>query len=212
MKKRFTICLLFPFIWGSAIADTVFVGKKGLVIMEAESTNSSLKKWKKKEGIEGYTGEAHLEFTGNKPAQGPAHSPLTYHFKVDKEGDYSLLIRANKRLEDQPEDRCNDCYVRLEGDFSATNNKRGAPLEFLKTDTKLFGGKAEGWGWTARLDRDHKKYQPLYRLKPDVVYTLTISGRSQRFNMDRIIFHHSSVKAARAKDSKEVESSRVALK
>jgi len=199
------IVLLLLLFAVSVSASPLFIGKDGLVIMEVESTDSSLRKWKDKQEVEGFTGTSHLEFTGNKPANGPAHSPLEYRFTVDKEGVYALFIRGHKRLDGEPEDRCNDCYVRLEGDFSAVD--KGAPLDVLTSDTKLFGGTSEGWGWTNRLDINHKKLRAIYQLNPGVTYTLTVSGRSQRFNMDRIVFHHTSIKANRAKeDPKQAES------
>jgi hypothetical protein len=187
----------------STATAKVFKAKDGLLIMEVESTKSSKGKWKKRETIEGFTGECHFEFTGNKPANGPATSPLKYEFTVDKDGEYTLMIRAFKRLDGEPEDRCNDCYVKLKGDFESGGN---APLKLLKDDTKLFGGSHDKWGWTNKLDANHKKYQPKYKLKAGEKYLLTVSGRSQRFNMDRIVFKHASVSDKKAKDPKAEES------
>lgn len=183
----------------------VFQGEDGLVVMEAESTSSSKGKWKKKTNVKGFTGECHLEFTGNKPANGPATSPLKYWFTVDKDGDYSLMLRGFKRLDGEPSDRCNDCYVKLKGDFE-TGGK--ATKEMLTTDAKLFGGSHKEWGWASRLDVNHVKYQAVYKLKAGEEYLLTISGRSQRFNLDRIILSHSSVENKKAQDSKQAESSK----
>lgn len=205
MKKILVLTTCFAVC--TAFAAPLFEGKDGLLIIEVESS-SSKGQWKEKTTIQGYTGECHLEFTGNQPASGPATSPMKYQFTVDKDGVYRLLIRAHKRLvgddgSKEPGDRCNDCYVRLDGDFDTGGT---APLEFLESDTKLYGGSAEGWGWTAQLDRNHKKYPPLYKLKAGEKYTLIISGRSQRFNMDRIIFKHESVSDSKAKDPKQPES------
>lgn len=187
----------------SAFGADVFEGKDGLVIMEAESTKSSKGKWKKLTSIDEFTGESHLEFTGNKPSNGPAKNPLKYSFTVDKDGEYKLMIRAFKRLEGEPKDRCNDCYVKLKGDFESGGD---APLKMLKADTKLFGGHHEKWGWTVKLDEGHKKFNPVYKLKAGETYLLTVSGRSQRFNMDRIVFRHSSVNDKKAMDVKLEES------
>ncbi|VGO21513.1 hypothetical protein [Pontiella sulfatireligans] len=201
MKK--TIALFAVFSVCCSFAAPVFEGKDGLLIIEAESTKSSKGDWEKEKSVEGYTGECHFEFTGNQPASGPAADPLEYRFTVDKDGEYRLLIRAHKRLDGEPGDRCNDCYIRLMGDFDTAGK---APLDMLKSDTKLYGGDAKGWGWTAQLDKHHKKFPPLYKLKAGEKYTLIISGRSQRFNMDRIIFKHKSVGDAKAKDPKQPES------
>jgi len=203
MIKHITLTLLLCTI--TCFGTDVFKGKDGLVIIEAESTSSSKGKWKKKTSVEGFTGESHLEFTGNKPSNGPATSPLKYYFTVDKDGEYKLMIRAFKRLDGARHDLCNDCYVKLKGDFD-TGGK--APLKLLKKDTKLYGGSDKKWGWTAQLDDSHKKFPPLYKLKAGEKYLLTISGRSQRFNMDRIIFKHSSVSDKKAKDPKAPESTK----
>ena len=188
----------------SSISAKVFEGKGGLVVMEAESTESSLGKWKTKTTVKEFTGKSHLEFTGNKPANGPAISPLKYEFKVDKDGQYDLMIRGFKRLEGEEHDKCNDVYVKLAGDFESAGD---APIKLLKNETKLFGGHHEKWGWAAKLDEGHKKYNPSYKLKAGETYTLTVYGRSQRFNIDRIIFKHVSIKRKKAQDSKLKESS-----
>lgn len=208
MKNRRIIGLVSLLFAGGISAETVFEGKDGLVVMEVESTASPFGAWIEKQDVDGYTGRSHLEFTGNAPAIGPAHSPLDYHFTVDREGVYALFIRARKRLDGEAADKCNDCYVRLEGDFFAAEG--GAAMELLGRDTKLFGGDAEGWGWTQKLD-DHKKYKALYNLKPGTSYTLVVSGRSQRFNMDRIVFHHESVNENEAKNPANAESKRVEM-
>ena len=187
----------------SAWSADVFMGENGLVVMEAESTESSLGSWKERDALEAFRGEGYLEFMGNRPMNGPAKDPLVYRFKVDRDGVYRLLMRAHKRLEGEKSDKCNDCYVRLKGDFETGGN---APDEILTTNTKLYGGSAEGWGWTAQLDRNHKKMAPLYRLKKGEEYELTVSGRSQRFNIDQIIWMHTSLKGDEIKKMKLEES------
>ncbi|MEM9237319.1 MAG: hypothetical protein AAGB14_11110, partial [Verrucomicrobiota bacterium] len=184
-------CCLF-ICWFTAMAchaKPVFEERKGLVVIEAESTDSRLGKWKKKTDVEGYEGECHLEFTGNKTISGPPESPLKYRFKINKEGVYTLTLRARKRLETKREDISNDCYVALKGDFEAGGK---APLKTLRSDTKMYGGKPDGWGWAVMLDSNHKKFPPEYRLKAGETYELTIHGRSKNFNIDRIILFHES--------------------
>ncbi|WP_435892923.1 hypothetical protein [Oceaniferula spumae] len=183
-----------------------FVEKGGLVVIEAESTSSSLKKWDKKTKVAGYKGECHLEFTGNKPESGPAHSPLKYQFKITKGGNYTLVIRAHKNLVSDRQDICNDCYVRLEGDYQSGNN---TPVKILKKDTKMFGGTAKGWGYAVKLDEAHKKYTPVYQLKAGETYTLVISGRSKNFNMDRIMLIHESHKPKKVQASLPEESKKL---
>jgi len=202
-QKKKILLGVFLALGCSALAGKVFEGKDGLVIMEVESTSSSKGDWEEMQTIPGYTGECHFEFTGNKPAMGPPKNPLKYEFTVDKDGVYNLMIRCHKRLAGEEKDKCNDCYVRLKGDFESAGK---TPKDILEEDTKLYGGSAEGWGWTDKLDVKHKKWPAEYRLEAGEEYTLIISGRSQRFNMDRIVFKHKSVKDKKAKNPKQPES------
>ena len=168
--RRFLLllCLATPLA-----ADPVFEEKRGLVVMEAESTDSSLGRWKLKTFLKGYEGTGHLEFTGNKPENGPPASPLRYKFRINKPGKYSLVLRAHKRLETKRTDISNDCYVAMKGDFTAGGS---APMKILKDDTKLFGGHAETWGWATTLDANHKKFPAEYIFNAGETYQLTISG------------------------------------
>lgn len=184
-------------------AGPVFQEKSGVLVMEAESTSSSLGSWIKKTDVKDYAGECHLEFTGNKPESGPPKSPLKYTFQINKGGTYELALRCRKRLETKRADISNDCYVALKGDFESGGD---APLKFLQSDTKLYGGSPDGWGWSAKLDRDHKKYSPRYELKAGETYTLIISGRSKNFNIDRIYFVHEDHGMHKVKNSSLDES------
>lgn len=190
-------------IVGPLLADPVFQEQGGVLVMEAESTSSSLGAWKKKTDVADFSGECHLEFTGNKPESGPPKSPLKYSFRIEKGGKYELAIRARKRLETKRADISNDCYVSLKGDFASGGN---APLNVLKSDTKLYGGDPSQWGWTDKLDVNQKKYAPLYELKAGEAYVLTVSGRSQNFNIDRILFVHEDQGLGKVRNSNPAES------
>ncbi len=166
-----------------------WVEKDGYVIVEMESTRSPLGKWVKKSDNPDYTGTCHLEFTGNTINGGDPTSPLHYKFKINKAGVYELKFRCRKRLDGADTDKCNDAYVRVEGDFTTGAN---ASLEVLKEDTKLFGGPENGWGWSNKLDPHSGKVLAKYTFKSDEVYELVVSGRSVRYNIDRIVFNHST--------------------
>ncbi|MDF1850668.1 MAG: hypothetical protein P1U85_07545 [Verrucomicrobiales bacterium] len=186
-------CLLIPFVFSGFLwsaEEKTFLESKGVVAIEAESTNSRLGQWEKKSDVADFQGSCHLEFTGNKPEMGPPKSPLKYHFQIQKSGKYQLTLRARKRLISKREDICNDCYVALKGDFQSATT---APMSVLKSDTKMFGGKPDGWGWTTLLDVNHKKHPAIYQLKAGEVYELTISGRSKNFNFDRILLVHEDI-------------------
>ncbi|MEP4076639.1 hypothetical protein [Haloferula sp.] len=197
---RSILLVISPALVGLTFAGPVFEEKGGLVVIEAESTDSRLGDWEKKTDVADFEGECHLEFTGNKTTNGPPKSPLKYEFKISKAGNYTLTIRARKRLESERADISNDCFVALKGDFEAGDK---APLKVLQKDTKLFGGNADDWGWASTLDENHKKYPPVYKLKAGETYELTIHGRSKNFNIDRIVLYHES------KDRREVQSKKL---
>lgn len=202
---RATGLLILPIVAHAlqAADDPVFLEKKGIVAMEAESTDSRLGKWVKKTDVADFSGECHLEFTGNSTISGPPDSPLKYHFRITKSGKYQLTIRARKRLETKREDISNDCYVALQGDFDEGG---GAPLKALREDTKMFGGAADKWAWTMQLDANHKKFPAIYELKEGETYELTISGRSKNFNIDRILLVHEDENLRKVQQSNPPES------
>lgn len=186
-------------------AEKIYQEKDGLVVMEMEGTDSEFGNWiLVTPGTKGYPrgaiGAGHLEFKGGKQ-WGKADSPLTYRFKIHEAGKYRLYFRAHKRLEGEKGDKCNDCFVRMEGNFTSGDSE--VPLRVLQTDVKLFGGAAGDWGIAQTLDIHAKKFKieskrrslkkaALYELKEGEVYRLVVSGRSQRFNLDRIVISHES--------------------
>ncbi len=170
--------------------------KNGLVIMEAEHTNSPYDLWVLKKDVADYKGTGHLEFTGNATGKGPATSPLEYVFKIDKGGLYQLFLRARKRITPpDAHDKSNDCYVRVIGDYlespdAGDTHLDDAPKSALIKDTKMFGGGANAFEYAERLDLGgpKNKRHAKYVFKAGETYKLVISGRSKQFNLDRIIF------------------------
>ena len=59
----------------------------------------------------------------------------------------------------------------------------------LRQNTKFFGGSDTGWGWATQLDLGGHTNKRIarYVLREGQTYALAVSGRSQRFNIDRII-------------------------
>lgn len=120
--------------------DGITKGKRGVVVIESESTTSELGNWVLKTSVKKYTGKGHLEFTGNKPMSGKPDSPLIYKFTVDREADYKIYIRGYKRLlgddgKKAADDHCNDCFVRLEGNYESASD---ISKDILESDQKFF--------------------------------------------------------------------------
>ncbi|MEO0796244.1 MAG: hypothetical protein AAFX93_13835 [Verrucomicrobiota bacterium] len=201
---------------GPAGSGTVYVEQNGLVIMETENTPSDLGLWLNKTAVSGYTGSGYLEFNGNNFELGPPNSPLTYEFTVSQSGLYYLHLHCARQVVNGRHDVANDCYVRVEGNYSAgpnAGNTHGAhaPLSMLKSDTKFFGGANNQFVWSSgnKLDPGghNNKRVAIYNFQAGETYRLVVSGRSKFFKLDRIMFRHSSVPAATAENLNNPESS-----
>jgi hypothetical protein len=195
MKYVSALCMVSVMLLGTLplYAQKVYQESGGYVMMEMENTESSLGQWVRKTNVSGYSGSGHLEFTGNSPSGGAVGTSLVYRFKINTAGTYRLHLRAHKRLDGAAQDHCNDAYVKMEGDFTSGGN---APLTWLQSHTKLYGGSSSGWAWASMLDKDHAKQAPTYSFKAGKEYKLTVSGRSQRFNIDRLVICQNSVETA----------------
>ena len=163
------------------------------ILIESEYTSSALGMWKKISTgevnyVSGASGGTHLEFTGNTINGGSANSPLVYTFTAPEDGNYRLTIRSRKRLDGAEPDKCNDCWVKLSGDFTSGS---AVPLSVLQSFTKLYGGSENSWGWASELDGEGADHVPcIYHLKGGESYTFTVAGRSIRYNMDYILIYN----------------------
>lgn len=171
----------------------VFDEVDGTIIIEMESTQASLGEWKERTTLKPFSGSSYLEFMGNNPGLGSPDSPLHYDFRINTPGEYWLSIRSHKRLTGKNgvtarSDMCNDCYVRVEGNYTSAD--QNLPIEYLKRDTKFWGNAAElDWkNWSSKIVTDHDAIKTVrYNFKAGQQYRLVVSGRAQRFNVDRIV-------------------------
>jgi hypothetical protein len=204
--------------------NDVYQESGGIVVMEAERTPSSLgtgtDRWEthtpgETNYVNGAVQDAHLEFQGNSSNGGDAKTPLTYKFQINQSGYYHLHIRARARLDGAPSDKNNDCYVKMAtisgtdfgpGPNPGTGNLNDAPKSLLTANTKMYGGSPTSWGWANQLDAITNKRWPVYNFHAGSVYQLTISGRSIKFNMDRIVLRRSTILDTSAKSTAIPES------
>jgi hypothetical protein len=119
MKNRSSNTALFKFLFivlaGAGLqldAARVYDESEGLIVMEAENSESPLGLWLKKTALSDFMGSGYLEFTGNDYLLGPANSPLSIHFKVNRGGTYVIDLRCAKMKIDGQLDLANECYVR----------------------------------------------------------------------------------------------------
>lgn len=185
--------LLKEFMIPSPAINKIFDEVDGTVIVEMESTQSPLGSWAKRTSLKPFTGDSYLEFMGNNPGVGPATSPLQYDFLINTPGDYWVSIRSHKRLTGDDgvtarSDMCNDCYVRIEGDYRSADPT--LPLKWLKKDMKFWGNAADlDWkNWSSKIVGEHDAIKTVrYKFQAGKQYRLVVSGRAQRFCLDRIV-------------------------
>ena len=187
---------------GVAVANAQKVGEN-FIIFEAEDTPYDLGLWKiitpsdsnyfhNPEGI-APTSESFLEFTGDTNIDLKGQTPLQYKFTCPKTGEYRCAIRMHQRREGLAEDRCNDVFVRMEGNF--TSNSPSFTNEELMNNMKFFGRGLDDWGCCHSGQSDVTKINNLvlYNLIEGEKYTFTISGRSQRVQLDYFICFETSL-------------------
>ena len=214
----------------------VFVEENGLLIMEAENTNSdynaSENKWVFKneattvvdsgfdknncnivsKDITDHKGSGYLYFNSgdfwsvyndqNKLDAFREDNSLTYTFKIKNAGNYRLFLRSLKAIDTRNNecrgDSYNDCFIKMEGDFDAgevyssadcvNTNGYVPPTKYMLSDyKKFFGASNQKWTTTGKLDNHSTKPWAIYELKAGQTYTLTITGRSKNYMIDRIM-------------------------
>jgi uncharacterized repeat protein (TIGR02543 family) len=202
----FLMTIAFAFVVFSGLANPALTritptDTDGVLVFQANHTNSPLGNWEMVSlGHPNYFGGASNDtmfyFTGNQPSHGPADSPLAYTFIAPESGTYELTIRSSRDLKGAASDHCNDFYVRMAGDFQPGTST--FDMNVLTSNTKHYFSSVPDrtWGWTRLGERtvngEHLKLRFRYVLKQGEVYTLTVSGRSQRAIMDYVILFNAS--------------------
>lgn len=168
-------------------------------VFEPEITTSDLGLWKKRtpknnsyfkdDGIEAIH-QNYLEFTGNDKNSGEPTSPLSYTFKAPKSGNFRVVARMYQPLlKDEKNDKRNDIYIKLKGNFSSACQ---FSTQDLKQYQKFFGRGVRKWGSLYHMEGhiNHEKVLApvIYHLEEGNKYTFTIAGRSQGCSIDYILF------------------------
>ncbi|PQJ72626.1 hypothetical protein [Polaribacter butkevichii] len=197
--KGFYNSVILFFLLGSTLSifsQKVYVEKDGIVMMEAENTTSPLGKWGVSTHFNNYSGTGYIEYLGGEvTGVGAAESPLIYRFKILQAGDYALQVRGRSRLlKGEERDWANDAWFRVEGDYTVGVNGP-KDISWMQNNTKLFVGRGGNgkWGWGTNYDKKHVQPKAIFKFKAGEIYTLIMSGRSKRFNVDRILFFKTTI-------------------
>ncbi len=178
---------------GTGGDPNAFQEENGTVVMEAESTSSSLQAWElytstqqmgqwdNRAGDDSFTGTGCLRFegpNGRTEVSGPVHSPLEYQFEINDPGLYGLAILMMESPKETGEgDKANDIYVKVNGQPGYLGN-------FIKY---VHLGGSWSWSWSNALEPSSHSFEiPKYNLAPGV-YTLVIAGRSKNCWIDRLV-------------------------
>ena len=109
-----------------------------------------------------------------------------------------------QRLEGAESDKSNDVYVRLDGNFTSGTDKY--TTEDLEVDMKFFGRGIDRWGgiYSGEGGVADNKGDILYNLIAGEEYTLTMSGRSQRANIDYILLYDTNDTSIRTGANRDI--------
>lgn len=207
--KRNGLLLWLYLLSGITVYAQTFTPVEGMhigpnfIVWEAEATESPLGYWEiidendpryqdsDNNNLDPILG-THLEFTGNNHNSGPPTSPLEYTFVAPKTGTYKLGARMFQRLEGLPSDKCNDLYIKMEGNFTSGNH---VDKKYLTRFVKFYGRGVNQWGalYNLEIHATGQHANAVYNLIEGEIYTLTVAGRAQRTNVDYWILFETSL-------------------
>jgi hypothetical protein len=165
--------------------------EKGVILIEAENIPAT-PGWRyhavaKGDGA-GHAGLGYLQWSEPGQGQKPGQGLLSYRFRIEEAGNYQILIRGKmadptNRPETLDPDG-NDIWLRIDGGADA---KGAAPFKPEWNKLAILGHPT-GWTWNSNLDQGAPHpITPAIRAFVPGVYTLTLSGRSEGYAIDRIV-------------------------
>jgi hypothetical protein len=156
---------------------------KGELLMECESTPAS-PGWMYKADSSGQSGYGYYEWI--KLGQGikPGEGLLTYHFEINTPGNYQLFIRGKMKdaanRPETPDPDGNDVWVKFQSASSLLTDTAFHKLAIL--------GHPKGWTWNSNDDKTKEhSITPFLVYLQKGFYTVTLSGRSQGYAIDKIL-------------------------
>lgn len=177
-------------------APVSFAEKDGILVMEAESLNLP-KPWRKMDDDKASGGQYMVWGGGNEYGKAGKGKGMIL-FKINKPGTYRML--CSMRQPDGVEgDKCNDLWVQ----FSDAAMKDGEEKS-LEGFLKVYGRSKGAFRYQGSFDvHGHKPQRgPLFvEFDKPGTYSLKLAGRSEKYQLDRVLLFHSSVsqdKATRA--------------
>lgn len=157
--------------------DTVdggsFQEENGLVVIEMESM-PTVDGWQLQTDVAGFTGDGYFRWEGPDLFGNPgAQGVIQYRFSISNPGLYQMRFR-NHRDGGIPFDQENDIWARMDSG------------QWIK----VFSGQQGVWNWASNFDFGEGNRPPATYQLSEGEHTFTISGRSQGFRVDRVVFYN----------------------
>lgn len=161
----------------------LFKEQKGELLMECESIPSS-QGWLYKADTSGQSGYGYYEWIKQGQGIKSGEGILKYHFEITTPGNYQFFIRGKiKDAANRPETLDpdgNDVWVKFQSASSALTDTVYHKVAIL--------GHPKGWTWSTNDDKskEHPITPFLVPLQKGF-YSVTLSGRSQGYAIDKIL-------------------------
>ncbi|MEL7226830.1 MAG: hypothetical protein AAGL17_18835, partial [Cyanobacteria bacterium J06576_12] len=164
--------------------NTVYLGKNGDIVLEAENTHLQ-GNWKTTK----LNGRNAIVYDGPNSFRKPQNAQtLKYTFATDQQGKYSIALHSARNkavMEEFASDLGNDVFIGIE---------EVATGKVVKAPTKLFtyfGNANNKFRWGTKFDINHKPAPTAVSLKANTQYRLLVTGRSDGYVIDRITLSNS---------------------
>ncbi|MEM7305936.1 MAG: hypothetical protein AAF682_04665 [Planctomycetota bacterium] len=168
----------------------VFQPNDNLVVIEIESSPPN-GDWTESTAFPGFTGTSYYRWDGPDLFGSPGSGIMSYDFEIEKAGNYRF--RYHNRHEDLQPDQDNDAWVRVDGG------------QWLKIFSNQGSSTVGVWNWHSIVDLPSGQYQANWDLTKGQ-HTVEISGRSNGFKIDRMVFFQDGSSEAIATDLSKPES------
>ena len=156
--------------------DDSFQEDNGLVVIEIES-RPAVDGWQLQTDVPGFTGSGYFRWEGPNLFGNPgAQGVIEYPINITNPGLYQMRFR-NHRNGGIPFDQENDIWTRMDS----------GPW------TKVFSGQQGIWNWASNFDFGKGNRPPASYQLSKGKHMFTISGRSQGFRVDRVVFFNTAL-------------------
>jgi hypothetical protein len=156
------------------------------ILIDCESIPASAG-WTYRADSSGHAGFGYLDWTPKGQGRKPGDGLLTYTFSIANPGTYQFFIRGKlhdpTNRPDTPDPDGNDVWVR----FAGGTDVPGQPVLGNGWVKIAVLGHPTGWTWNTHADLTAQHpVSPVCRYFDKGVYTVTLSGRSQGYAIDRL--------------------------